>query len=88
MTPIETVEQQIHDLLAPQPTRDLLEQLLLLEKVQHRTPDQRMARSYLLEEIESRYDVEEPMRRWAEDLTTNVSYTQHLINHLPKEAFL
>ena len=46
----------------------------------------RMVSAWIAEEVESRYDVAEAMDAWADDIDTEMTYTEALIAALPAEA--
>lgn len=74
--------------LANATSATLIEALLQLESIPQRTPDQRMARVWLLEELEARYPhVEATMNEWADNPDPHSTYVETLLAALPIEAF-
>lgn len=74
------------ELLATQSTAALVESLLILDATES-TPDQRMARAWIIEAIEARHpEVNPAMDAWADDLDTEVGYVAALLAALPAEA--
>lgn len=79
--------------LAATTTRILVDSLLLMEVTRVEstlTEDERIARAWIIEELERRFDVEAAMNAWADDTDASdfgeKSYVQALIAALPVEA--
>lgn len=79
----------VREKLAGATTRTLLEGLYVLDQKPRadRTEDERLARAWLIEEIEHRHpEVNAAMDAWADDPDTQLGYVEALTIALPAEA--
>lgn len=77
------------NLIATQSTPALVLALLALEpKVAARTlsPEERIARAWMIEAIEARHDVAAAMDAWADEDDYGMTYVEALLAALPMEA--
>lgn len=65
-------------------TDTLIGALLLLNEKPALTHEERLAQAWMYEAIEARFDVKDAMDAWADDLDTDLSYTEALLAALPE----
>jgi hypothetical protein len=88
-----TARDKMRRLIAGQPDRTLVETMLTVDHTMNglqRGSDewraQYVVRLAVIEELESRYDVDAAMERWADEATGDTTYVEALLVALPVEV--